>query len=39
MTTLYQGDLVVSAMFLTATAPNPLVASSRTSRPGPRCPG
>lgn len=26
MTTLYQGDLVVSAMFLTATAPNPLVA-------------
>ena len=25
MTTLYQGDLVVSAMFLTATAPNPLV--------------
>ena len=26
MKTLYQGDLVVSAMFLTATAPNPLVA-------------
>jgi divalent anion:Na+ symporter, DASS family len=26
MTTLYQSDLVVSAMFLTATAPNPLVA-------------
>jgi DASS family divalent anion:Na+ symporter len=26
MQTLYQGDLVVSAMFLTATAPNPLVA-------------
>lgn len=26
MLTLYQGDLVVSAMFLTATAPNPLVA-------------
>ena len=26
MATLYQGDLVVSAMFLTATAPNPLVA-------------
>lgn len=26
MTILYQGDLVVSAMFLTATAPNPLVA-------------
>jgi DASS family divalent anion:Na+ symporter len=26
MTTLYQADLVVSAMFLTATAPNPLVA-------------
>ena len=26
MTTLYHGDLVVSAMFLTATAPNPLVA-------------
>jgi DASS family divalent anion:Na+ symporter len=26
MTMLYQGDLVVSAMFLTATAPNPLVA-------------
>ncbi len=26
MMTLYQGDLVVSAMFLTATAPNPLVA-------------
>jgi len=26
MTTLYQGDLVVSAMFLTAAAPNPLVA-------------
>jgi divalent anion:Na+ symporter, DASS family len=25
MQTLYQGDLVVSAMFLTATAPNPLV--------------
>ena len=25
MNTLYQGDLVVSAMFLTATAPNPLV--------------
>jgi DASS family divalent anion:Na+ symporter len=25
MKTLYQGDLVVSAMFLTATAPNPLV--------------
>jgi DASS family divalent anion:Na+ symporter len=26
MKTLYQGDLVVSAMFLTAVAPNPLVA-------------
>jgi divalent anion:Na+ symporter, DASS family len=26
MKTLYQGDLVVSAMFLTATAPNPLIA-------------
>ena len=26
MFTLFQGDLVVSAMFLTATAPNPLVA-------------
>lgn len=26
MKTLFQGDLVVSAMFLTATAPNPLVA-------------
>jgi len=26
MQTLYQGDLVVSAMFLTAVAPNPLVA-------------
>lgn len=26
MKTLYQGDLVVSSMFLTATAPNPLVA-------------
>jgi DASS family divalent anion:Na+ symporter len=26
MMTLYQGDLVVSSMFLTATAPNPLVA-------------
>ncbi len=26
MKTLYQGDLVVSAMFLTAAAPNPLVA-------------
>ena len=26
MQTLFQGDLVVSAMFLTATAPNPLVA-------------
>ncbi len=26
MMTLYHGDLVVSAMFLTATAPNPLVA-------------
>ena len=26
MMTLYQGDLVVSAMFLTACAPNPLVA-------------
>jgi len=26
MNTLYQGDLVVSAMFLTATAPNPMVA-------------
>lgn len=26
MQTVYQGDLVVSAMFLTATAPNPLVA-------------
>jgi divalent anion:Na+ symporter, DASS family len=26
MQTLYHGDLVVSAMFLTATAPNPLVA-------------
>jgi divalent anion:Na+ symporter, DASS family len=26
MQTLYQGDLVVSAMFLTATAPNPLIA-------------
>jgi DASS family divalent anion:Na+ symporter len=26
MKTLYHGDLVVSAMFLTATAPNPLVA-------------
>jgi DASS family divalent anion:Na+ symporter len=26
MQTLYQGDLVVSAMFLTATAPNPMVA-------------
>jgi DASS family divalent anion:Na+ symporter len=26
MATLYQADLVVSAMFLTATAPNPLVA-------------
>ena len=26
MLTLFQGDLVVSAMFLTATAPNPLVA-------------
>ena len=25
MKTLYQGDLIVSAMFLTATAPNPLV--------------
>src|SRR6478672_8410041 len=26
MNTLYQGDLIVSAMFLTATAPNPMVA-------------
>lgn len=34
MQTLYQGDLVVSAMFLTATAPNPLVAELARSAAG-----
>ena len=34
MTTLYQGDLVVSAMFLTATAPNPLVAEFARQQAG-----
>ena len=34
MKTLYQGDLVVSAMFLTATAPNPLVAEFARSASG-----
>jgi DASS family divalent anion:Na+ symporter len=35
MKTLYQGDLVVSAMFLTATAPNPLVAELTRQSSGP----
>jgi DASS family divalent anion:Na+ symporter len=34
MKTLYQGDLVVSAMFLTATAPNPLVSELTRQRSG-----
>jgi DASS family divalent anion:Na+ symporter len=34
MKTLYQGDLVVSAMFLTATAPNPLVAEIARQQAG-----
>ena len=34
MKTLYQGDLVVSAMFLTATAPNPLVAEFTRQQAG-----
>jgi DASS family divalent anion:Na+ symporter len=34
MKTLYQGDLVVSAMFLTATAPNPLVAELARQQAG-----
>lgn len=34
MKVLYQGDLVVSAMFLTATAPNPLVAELARQRDG-----
>ncbi len=36
MKTLYQGDLVVSAMFLTATAPNPLVAEFAHQQAGVR---
>ncbi|HEY7058497.1 MAG TPA: DASS family sodium-coupled anion symporter [Vicinamibacterales bacterium] len=36
MKTLYQGDLVVSAMFLTATAPNPLVAEIARQEAGVR---
>jgi DASS family divalent anion:Na+ symporter len=34
MATLYHGDLVVSAMFLTATAPNPLVAEFAQQQSG-----